>query len=81
MVRQIRQAIRSSRMSLAELERRTGVDRSRLSRFLRGERSMTLKAAALICEALGLRLRRSQDEEWARSAERTLTKWMEENPY
>jgi hypothetical protein len=33
-----------------------GVGRDRLSRFLRGERDLTLSAAEQICRALGLRL-------------------------
>lgn len=39
---QLREAIRASEISLKELARRTGVDDGVLSRFMRGERSLTL---------------------------------------
>lgn len=49
-------AIRARGRSLYQLEDDTGIDRSRLSRFLRGERSITLDAAGRICEVLGISL-------------------------
>jgi transcriptional regulator with XRE-family HTH domain len=52
----LRTAIRDSGFSLAELGRRSGVDHSRLSRFLRGERDINLAAAETLCGILGLQL-------------------------
>jgi plasmid maintenance system antidote protein VapI len=56
MVSQIREAVRRSGRSLGELSRATGVGTDRISRFMRGERTLTLPAAAKLCEALGLEL-------------------------
>jgi transcriptional regulator with XRE-family HTH domain len=56
LVEQIREAVRQSGLSLKELGKRCGVDHGRLSRFLRSERTLTLPAAASVCETLGLRL-------------------------
>ena len=53
---QMRQAIRGCGMSLNKLAEATGVHKAQLSRFLRSEQSMTLKAAAKLCSYLGLRL-------------------------
>lgn len=39
-----------------ELGRRAGVSQPQLSRFVSGERTLTLPAAAKVCETLGLRL-------------------------
>lgn len=55
-IRQLKRAIQDSGLALAEIARRSGVDHSRLSRFVRGERTLTLPAAAKVCEILGLRL-------------------------
>jgi transcriptional regulator with XRE-family HTH domain len=56
LVEQLREAIRASGESLNHLGKRTGVGPDRLSRFLRGERDLTLTAAEKLCFALGLRL-------------------------
>jgi transcriptional regulator with XRE-family HTH domain len=53
---QLRDAIRSSGESLNQLSRRCGIGRDRLSRFVRGERDLTVRAAAKICAALDLEL-------------------------
>jgi transcriptional regulator with XRE-family HTH domain len=53
---QLREAIRQSGRSLNQLAADSGVDKSRLSRFLRGERDLTLTATAILCEKLGLHL-------------------------
>jgi transcriptional regulator with XRE-family HTH domain len=53
---QLRRAVARSGMSLNRLGRAVGVNQSQLSRFLRGERSLTLTAAAKLCTFLGLRL-------------------------
>jgi transcriptional regulator with XRE-family HTH domain len=58
LVDQLREAIRESGESLNHLGQRSGVGRDRLSRFLRGERGLTLDAAEKLCRALGLRLAR-----------------------
>jgi transcriptional regulator with XRE-family HTH domain len=52
----LREAIRASGMSLNQLGRLSHVDPGRLSRFLRGERDLTLEGVCRICEALGLDL-------------------------
>lgn len=52
----LREAIEASGLPLAELQRRTGVDRSQLSRFLRGERSLTVRSMDALATELGLRL-------------------------
>jgi transcriptional regulator with XRE-family HTH domain len=53
---QLRQAIRASGLSLTQLGHTTGVDSGRLSRFMRGERDLTLAATTKLCEALDLQL-------------------------
>ena len=53
---QLRRAIAASGSSLNQLEKAAKVHRAQLSRFVRGERSLTLAAAARVCAHLGLRL-------------------------
>src|SRR5437867_2822857 len=53
---QIRQAIRESGRSLNQLAQACGIDSGRLSRFMRGERDLTLDGASQLCEVLGIRL-------------------------
>lgn len=53
-VEQLKQMIRDSGLSLNEIARRSGVDEGRLSRFTRGERTLTMPAAAKVCEVLGM---------------------------
>jgi transcriptional regulator with XRE-family HTH domain len=60
-VRQLQEAIRASGLSLQELGRRTGVSQGQLSRFLSGDRTLTLPAAARICLYMGMGLYRDQD--------------------
>jgi transcriptional regulator with XRE-family HTH domain len=52
----LRTAIRGSGISLNDLGRKTGVDSGRLSRFMRGQRDLTLGAAEQLCKVLGLQL-------------------------
>jgi transcriptional regulator with XRE-family HTH domain len=52
----LRQAILDSGISLNQLGQRTGIHHSRLSRFVREERDLTLAAVDRLCEVLGLRL-------------------------
>jgi transcriptional regulator with XRE-family HTH domain len=47
-------------LSLNELGRRCGVSAAQLSRFLHGERSLTLPAAEKVCDFLGLKLVREE---------------------
>ena len=49
-----RRSIQASGLSLSELARRSGVDHSRLSRFVRGERDLTLDAVDRLCAVLGV---------------------------
>lgn len=56
LVDQLRQAIQKSGLTLNEIERRCGVSHAALSRFMRGERSLTLPVVAKLCQVLGLRL-------------------------
>jgi transcriptional regulator with XRE-family HTH domain len=56
LVEQLRAAIRASGQSLNQLSKVCGVGRDRLSRFVRGERSIGLGAADKICRTLGLAL-------------------------
>jgi len=53
---QLREALRKTGLSHHELARRSGVSQPVLSRFLNGQRSLTLPVAAKLCRALGLRL-------------------------
>ncbi len=54
LVFQIREAIRASGRSLRDLENATGISRGQLSRFLRGQRDLTLETAGKLFDALGL---------------------------
>jgi DNA-binding phage protein len=56
MVEQIRDAIRQSEMTVVELAKKADVSHPQLYRFLTEERTLTLPAAARVCEVLGLRL-------------------------
>lgn len=56
LTRSLREAIDASGLPLAELQKRTGLDRSQLSRFMRGERSLTLTSVDRLADELGLRL-------------------------
>ena len=51
----LRQAIQASGRSLNQLQQETGVSRSQLSRFMRGERDISLTVAEKVCDVLGLR--------------------------
>ncbi len=58
LIRQLREVIRNSGQSLNQLARASGIGPDQLSRFLRGERTLTLPAVAKVCDALGLELTR-----------------------
>ena len=53
---QLRRAVAGCGESLNQLAKATGVHKAQLSRFLRQERTLTLKAAAKLCAYLGLYL-------------------------
>lgn len=53
---QLRRALAASGLSMSRLGREAGVSQAQLSRFLRGERTLTLATAARLCAYLGLRL-------------------------
>jgi transcriptional regulator with XRE-family HTH domain len=57
---QLRDAIRQDGRSLNELGRLCGVDAARLSRFVRGERGLSLDAVDKIAAELRLRLVKGQ---------------------
>ncbi|MCH8853725.1 MAG: helix-turn-helix transcriptional regulator [Planctomycetes bacterium] len=52
----LREAITKSGESLADLERTTGVSNAVLSRFVRGERTLTLPTADKLARHFGLEL-------------------------
>jgi DNA-binding phage protein len=52
----LREAVRTSGRSMCATAREAGIDKASLSRFLSGERSLTLESAERLAEALGLRL-------------------------
>jgi transcriptional regulator with XRE-family HTH domain len=60
LVEQLRIAIRTSGQSLYRIAKNTGVGADRLSRFLRGQRTLTLPAAEKICDVLGLELTKAR---------------------
>jgi len=62
----IRQAVTSQAASLHEIERRSGVSTAVISRFMRGERTLTLPVAEKLCDALGLSLTASVGEKAGR---------------
>lgn len=53
---QLRQAIAECGLALAELERRTGVHRSSISRFMNGERTLSSAAVDALGEVLQLEI-------------------------
>jgi transcriptional regulator with XRE-family HTH domain len=57
----LREAIEASGLSLLKLQQETGVNRSSLSRFLRGDRSLRLDVADKLAEFLGLQLTPADD--------------------
>jgi plasmid maintenance system antidote protein VapI len=57
----LRRSIEKSDLTLAELGRIAKVDRSSISRYVRGERDLTFAAASRLMQVLGLRV--VQEEE------------------
>jgi hypothetical protein len=56
LVEQLLDAIRHSGRTLTQLSESSGVSLPQLSRFVRGQRTLTLPNADKICRALGLHL-------------------------
>ena len=52
----IRKAVESAGVSYNQLAHRAGIDQSQISRFMRGERDLSLAAADKLCKVLGLEL-------------------------
>ncbi len=63
LIEQIQTAIRRSGLSLNQIGRESGVAVPQLSRFMRGERTLTLPAAEKLCRALRLGLAPLEGEE------------------
>jgi transcriptional regulator with XRE-family HTH domain len=59
---QIREAIRNSGRSLQQIGKECRIGADRLSRFVRGERSLSLDAAEKVCQVLHLGLARLPGE-------------------
>ena len=53
---QLRAAVRDSGMSAYAICKLADVDKSSISRFLSGERQLSMEAADRVCEVLGLKL-------------------------
>jgi hypothetical protein len=53
---ELRQAIRESFLPLNQIEKRCGVSHAVLSRFMRGQRTMTLALASRLCDLFNLHL-------------------------
>jgi transcriptional regulator with XRE-family HTH domain len=49
-------AVEESGLSMYELARKSGVSQSQLSRFMRGERALSLESASKLFEPLGLKV-------------------------
>jgi transcriptional regulator with XRE-family HTH domain len=52
----LKEAIQESGLSVNELAKQSGVSQPQLSRFMRGDRSLTLPAAEKLVEFFGMRL-------------------------
>ena len=57
LAREIRKAIRESGLTPYRVATDADVDRSIMTRFVNGERGLTLDTASRICDVLGLELR------------------------
>ena len=63
---QLRRAIEESPVTQYKLAKISGIDKGILSRFIRGERTITLTTAARLAEALDLELRPSEQPKKSR---------------
>jgi len=73
MIAAIREAIRDSGLTISEISRRSGVSHPQISRFIHGERTMTLPAAARVCAVVGLELIRRKRPTAGRTPTRSST--------
>jgi transcriptional regulator with XRE-family HTH domain len=71
----LRQAIRDSGKPLNQLGSECGIDRGRLSRFMRGERDLTGAAIGRLAEALGLKLVAGETAEAVKPASKPKRRW------
>jgi transcriptional regulator with XRE-family HTH domain len=62
LIEQLRAANRQSGLRLRRLGEASGVGADRLSRFLRGQRGLTLEAAEKICHCLRLKLTKGRGQ-------------------
>jgi transcriptional regulator with XRE-family HTH domain len=56
LTQQLRTVVAQSGMTLGELSRATGIDKSALSRFVHGERGVSMEAMDALGQCLGLRI-------------------------
>jgi transcriptional regulator with XRE-family HTH domain len=56
LVLRLREAVRQSGLTLRELARRSGVSQPQISRFVNGERSLTLDSAEKLLNCLGFQI-------------------------
>jgi transcriptional regulator with XRE-family HTH domain len=56
LVQKLQAAIQDSGLTLTQLSERAGIALPQLTRFMKGERGLTLASAEKICNALGLDL-------------------------
>ena len=57
---QLRKHLRDCGESTYQLEREIGIHNTTLSRFLRGERGLSMETIDILCDHLGLRLTRAR---------------------
>ena len=62
LIDELQQVIKESGLSLNSIGKQAGVSQAQLSRFVRGERTLTLPVAAKLCVFFGLRLAKSSDD-------------------
>jgi plasmid maintenance system antidote protein VapI len=62
--KQLLQAISESKLSINGLARLSGVNQAMISRFINGQRSLTLPSAAKLAKVLGLEFHRVEDDDY-----------------
>lgn len=58
---QIRQAVLNSEMTRYQISKLTGIDKAALSRFVNGERGLSLAAIDTLAELLGLEVKQKNE--------------------
>ncbi len=56
MIAVLKRAVTDSGLSFSELAKRSGVDHSQISRFMRGERLLALDSASRLLDSLGFQM-------------------------